>query len=347
MKPTAIIALALALAVAACGDNSPVLIDADPSPDTDWCGSSLFLSACNPVSQTGCNPGQKCTWQTVNESTGRIACVPTGTVPEGGACTFLPPGETEGYDDCVGGHYCNGGVCQRICTDAPDSCPFATSACSTYPGLFEDCASVSTGVCDFKCEPGPQTRLFDGAALCGSTPESPRGCYGQAWSIAPTEYVCMRDISDSQHGETPNPLSPEPLLNSCDAGYFPWVASYSPTAPDVCIAFCTPGETHAGAPANADGVAPFPCASRGAAGSTMECRYLHIFDVTPPREQYNASGICIETASYVSDWDDDPSTPSTPMPRCVDLGTQLIDTDGNGTPDTPEHQHWGCAPWVP
>jgi hypothetical protein len=205
---------------------------------------------------------------------------------------------------------------------------------------------VETGVCDFKCTPGPQLRSFDGAADCGSTDTSPRGCFGWAWGNAPIEFGCTPDISGAQHGDTPDPLAPgnTPYLNSCDAGYFPWVASFAETAPDVCIAFCTPGETHAGAPENADGVAPFPCAARGASGDGMECRYLHIFDNTPDPAQ-NDSGVCLATDLYVSDWDDDPGTPDTSLPRCTDLTTALVDTDGDGTPDTPEHLHRGCAPW--
>ena len=83
-----------------------------------------------------------------------------------------------------------------------------------------------------------------------------------------------------------------------------------------------------------DGVAPFPCASRGAIGGGVECRYLHIFDVTPPRGQYNASGVCLSPSAY-------------DVPSCTALSNlTLIDSDGVGGPDTPEHEYWGCAPWT-
>jgi hypothetical protein len=345
MKKLAFGALMIGL-LAACGDDGGTSFVDAAADDVD----ADVPAACNPVAQTGCEAGEKCTWQDVTDTLGRIACVPNGTVAVGGACTFLPPGETAGYDDCVAGAYCLSGSCQEICTDAPDSCDTATSACSSYSGLFEG-ADVSTGVCDFKCEPGTQDRLFDDAAACGGTTERPRGCYGWAWGSMPLDYTCTPDISMATHGQTPDPLTPQggPYLNSCDAGYFPWVGSFDDTAPDICIAFCTPDQTgsHSGDTAGIDGEAPFTCGAKNAVGSSMECRFLHIFDSTPPLDQYNASGVCFNTADYVSDWDGMPGTPETGMPRCTTLtNTIMLDTDGNTTLDTPENEYWGCAPWT-
>jgi hypothetical protein len=220
------------------------------------------------------------------------------------------------------------------------------SACSSYSGLFEG-AEVSTGVCDFKCEPGTQVRLFDDAAGCGGTTERPRGCYGWAWGSAPLEYTCTPDISEAGHGQTPDPLTPQgmPYLNSCNAGYFPWVASFDDAAPDVCIAFCVPGPNYMGSTGNIDGVG-VTCGSKGAVGSNMECRYLHIFDSTEPLDQYNGSGVCFGTSGYVSDWDGDGPMGETTMPRCQDQSmTELVDTDGDGTGDIEEYIYWGCGPW--
>jgi hypothetical protein len=337
--------LLLGSLIAACGGGGGEDLPTDGPPiDME------IIEACNPVAQTGCEAGQKCTWQDVTADLGRIACVPDGTVAIGGTCTFLDPGETAGYDDCVAGAYCLSGTCQEICTDAPDSCDTATSACSSYSGLFEG-AAISTGVCDFKCSPGTQERLFDDAALCGGTTERPRGCYGWAWGTMRLDYTCTPDISDATHGQTPDPLNPQnvPYLNSCTAGYFPWVASFEETAPDVCIAFCVPGETHSGNTANVDGLVgqPNTCGAKGAVGSNMECKYLHVL-MNPsagPMDIYNDSGVCFGTSGYILDWDGDGPDPAGPMPQCTDMTTALIDTDGDGTPDTAEHQYWGCAPW--
>jgi hypothetical protein len=168
----------------------------------------------------------------------------------------------------------------------------------------------------------------------------------------PLDYTCTPDISDAGHGQTPDPLTPQggPYLNSCDAGYFPWVASFEDTAPDVCIAFCVPGPTYQGSTANVDGLVgqANTCGNKGAVGGNMECRYLHIFDQTPPLDQYNGSGVCFGTSGYVSDWDGDAGTPDTTMPRCVDQSmTTLEDSDGDGTPDMPQYIYWGCGPMQP
>jgi hypothetical protein len=345
-----ILHIALAIALAACGDDGAEPDCAD-QPDQPWCEHWPAVDAasfvCDPVAQTGCLTAEKCTWQDVTDELGRIACVPDGTVAIAGRCTLMPPGETAGYDDCVRGAYCLSGTCQEICTDAPDSCDTTTSACSSYSGLFVG-ADVSTGLCDFKCEPGTQQRLLDGAAACGSTPERALGCYGWAWGTMPLDFTCAADESSAQHGDTPDPLTPQggPYLNSCDAGYFPWPANFESRARAVCIAFCTPGETHSGDTTNVDGIGANTCGNKGAVGDDMECRYLHIFDVTPPRGEYNASGVCLGTARYVSDWDDDVTTPDTALPRCTQLtNTVMVDSDEDGTPDTPEHEYWGCAPW--
>ena len=301
---------------------------------------------CDVVEQTRCAAGEKCTWQQVTDTLGRITCAPDGEVPPGGRCSTLPPGETAGYDDCIAGSFCIGGVCEEICVDDPDSCSSPTTTCTVYPGLFEG-AFVETGVCHDTCEPGPQTRISDGAPDCGGIDDAPRGCYGTAWGATPTGFACMPDTSAARHGEPPDPLNPQgnPHPYSCDAGYFPWAASLAPDAPAICVAFCTPGETHSAAPENSGGVAPFPCSARGAAAPGTECRYLHLLDETAPRDEHNGSGVCVDPDEYVADWDHDPATPASPLPRCVDLGTGLIDTDGDGTPDTAEHQKWGCAPW--
>lgn len=344
MKKLALGALMIGL-LAACGggggDGDDVdLIDANgDQPDMEQ------SAACNPVANTGCAAGEKCTWIDITDTLGTIGCAPDGTAGLGEACTTGAPGETTGYDTCQGGLYCLQGVCQEICTTAPDSCP-TTSACSRYSGLFEG-ADVETGVCDFKCSPGPQLRTFDNGANCGGTDTAAKGCYGWAWGTTPIEFTCTPDISDAVHGQPPAPLNSQnmPYLNSCDAGYFPWVGSFEDTAPDICIAFCQPAETHSGSTGGADGTSPYTCGERGAvAANSMECRYIHIFDQTPDPAQNN-SGVCFDTQSYVTDWDGDGPDGPTPMPRCTTLGTALIDTDGDNTPDTPEHLYWGCAPW--
>jgi hypothetical protein len=329
--------IVLAIGLVACGgepEERDCVNDPGPGCWEDFPPEEPPGSVCNPVTQDGCDTGEKCTWQDVTDTLGRIACVPDGMVAIGESCMLLPPGETAGYDDCAAGAYCQMGTCQEICRDAPDSCDSTTSACSSYSGLFEG-AKVSTGLCDFKCEPGSQERLFDGAPSCGGTTERPLGCYGWAWSSMPFDYACTADISNAQHGDTPDPLTPQggPYLHSCDAGYSPWLAGLGGATADVCLAFCVPGESHSGDTVNLDGVGAFTCAARGATGAAIECRYFHAFEVSPPRDRYNASGICLDMAVF-------------DVPSCRDLSnTTIVDSNGDSTPDTPEHEYWGCAPW--
>jgi hypothetical protein len=136
--------IVLLVLVAACGDDggsSP--IDASTEPDAILCGST-----CNPFSQTGCAADEKCTWQQITETEGVVACVPDGTVALGDVCTIMDPGETAGYDDCVGGTFCRG-VCKEICVDAPDSCPDMQAACAVYVGVFDgECVDVTYGLCE-------------------------------------------------------------------------------------------------------------------------------------------------------------------------------------------------------
>ena len=112
--PVKVVLVMLVFFAASCGsdpDECSCIGDARPwddGPDED--------GFCDPVAQTGCDTGEKCTWQEVTDSLGRIACVPVGLVTIGGACQFLPPGETAGYDDCVPGAYCLDAVCSEICS---------------------------------------------------------------------------------------------------------------------------------------------------------------------------------------------------------------------------------------
>ena len=329
--------IVLAIALAACGGDDGLGSDCwevpDPDPNCHFPEApDAREPACDPVAQSGCDTAEKCTWRDTTDQLSETWCVPDGTEPVGAECTIGPPGETTGFDDCVAGTYCWEGNCHPICSDVPDSCDRATSVCNTHPDLFTD--APSTGVCAFTCEPGSQERLFDGAASCGSTPGRPLGCYGWAWTM-PLDFTCQPVISDAGHGDEPDPLNldGDPHLRSCAAGYFPWLAILGGVTADVCLAYCVPGESHSGDTANLDGVGAFTCASRGATGADIECRYLHVFEVSPPRDRYNSSGACLDVTVF-------------DIPSCRDLSnTTLVDSNDDGTPDTPEHEHWGCAPW--
>jgi hypothetical protein len=140
------VVVALAFFIISCESDpdATCICDGGGGPWDDGLNS---YPPCDLIAQTGCEAGEKCTWQDVTDSLGRIACVPAGTVAIGGTCTVLAPGETAGYDDCVIGAYCLEVVCLEICTDAPDSCDTAAAACTVRPEIFGG-ANVPTGVCE-------------------------------------------------------------------------------------------------------------------------------------------------------------------------------------------------------
>jgi hypothetical protein len=106
---------ALFLGLMACGggggsDTTVVLPDSggtDSGPDV-----------CNPLTQTGCNSGEKCTW--INDQDdppiGHVGCAPEAAAPKaiGEKCT-APPAGPMGYDDCAKGAVCLSGECKQIC----------------------------------------------------------------------------------------------------------------------------------------------------------------------------------------------------------------------------------------
>jgi hypothetical protein len=52
-----------------------------------------------------------------------------------------------GVDDCLGGTFCQEGVCKEVCTVTPDSCPDSL-LCEHTTGIFDD----NIGTCDTMCD---------------------------------------------------------------------------------------------------------------------------------------------------------------------------------------------------
>src|SRR5205823_11766044 len=96
MKKVAFGALIVGLLVACGGGSSKTSGKIKP---LDGTVDTTVMQVCNPVTQTGCAAGQKCTW--VTDATtpmplGHIDCVMDGTVALGGTCTSGPAGSTTG-----------------------------------------------------------------------------------------------------------------------------------------------------------------------------------------------------------------------------------------------------------
>lgn len=297
---------------------------------------------CDPLAQTGCPVGEKCTWITL-ESGGEVGCVPEGAGATGAVCTAIdaPAGGTT--DDCASGHVCLNGVCERICaTETSEGCD-ATSHCRAYAGLF-DGSTPALGACDFLCDPVSQRRAFDDAEACGSAnPAMPRlGCYGTPDGPFGCAAVPAEAASRTHEMEAFGPMPGSAFLNGCAPGYAPFVrSSFDSSSPIICVALCRPDETSAADPAGAGGVvgSGFTCGDRGAAGA--ECRFVWFLQ-SAPTAATNDIGFCWTPANYVTDWDMDPGTPDTGAPECASLPD--TDTDGSGVAD---HAEWACAPYPP
>lgn len=324
--------------LAACGggdDGIGLVADADNRADATL--------ACNPVAQTGCAADQKCTWINIDSANdvGTLGCVPDGDVALGGACAYGADGETTGYDNCEGGNICIYSQCEAICTDAPDTCG-ATSACSSYAGLFPDTSNF--GACDFLCDPVSQERTFDTADKCGEDAASTikRGCFANPDDTFSCTGIPMQAQTLMQGATAYGPASGGAYVNGCAAGFAPLLRKANDsTAPVGCFAFCAPQETYMGNTLGLDGVpgSGYTCNDRGAVGQ-IECRYYWFTMGTTPAADQNGVGFCLKPVDYLYDDDEDTTTPDVTFPSCADLPN--TDTDGDGTE---EHLSWSCAPY--
>ena len=103
MKKLALGALFVGL-IAACGGNDDnghkIVLDGSNGSGTDG-----GTPTCNPLMQTGCNAGEKCTWiidATDPQYVGHVGCVMDGTKNVGDACTFGAAGDDFGAGIDIG-----------------------------------------------------------------------------------------------------------------------------------------------------------------------------------------------------------------------------------------------------
>jgi hypothetical protein len=267
--------------------------------------------SCDPLAQTGCSVGEKCSWivdATTPMYVGHVGCAPDGTALVGEVCEFGAAGAT-GYDDCKKGGVCSAfatpgssGVCKEVCDNAGgDPMCDATHACVTYAKLFSTGATspAAAGVCDATCDPLADND-FDGSAgsqtrpgtTCGSNFQI--GCYGRVSQGMPpkTAFMCTGDINSNpdkglRHraectaatgcADTDGTI----YINSCNQGYEPLLRESTSVSTAVCVAFCKPVDCYAGNcgsnDANRLGAAPHRCMAPDAVGnfgSDEECQYL-------------------------------------------------------------------------
>ena len=359
MKNLAFGALLVGL-MAACGGGSNSKSGTKIKPIDSGSGSGSDGDAgtaiCNVLTQTGCASGQKCTWvtdATTPQPLGHIDCVPDGTVATGAACMVGAPGAT-GYDNCVGGDYCESNVCKVICDPQGGSpmCPMNFS-CSTYEGLFGPVGQpVAAGVCDPSCDPLNDNKFGASKTKTGTACTAAQGCYGYPDSTQPSHYSCTNEPSMNTTLYHRSPCttadhcansSGNPYLNGCAQGFIPLLYDRQGSMQVDCISMCAPADCTAagclvsGTTATAlPGAAPHRCvvgqtadsagmfndtAQPGPTGTNGEqCMYSWLFEI-------DSMGNFVRSAT------------SDTLGFCVDHKLYDYDSNGDGMIGT------GDQPW--
>lgn len=278
MRRSSAILLA-AFGIGGCSTRQPLQRDAGV-PDA----YIIVETDCNPLTQTGCKTGQKCTWlideidAATLEAFGHTGCAPVGSNSTDSPCTRNPPG-ARGYDDCDLGDYCLGppaggsGTCKRICDQAgglPSCAP--DGSCVTYQGVFGPYGmAVAAGLCEQNCDPladnnflGPtgdsRTSKACGTATVwlGGNPVNAFGCYGLPNPLdGATRWTCgeqknfsrvHRAACDStQHpGDLGTCLDAERPAHEdgCASGYEPLYLDYEGATSETCVALCAPANCY-------------------------------------------------------------------------------------------------------
>jgi hypothetical protein len=363
------IGLGIVFALVACGGggDGPTRNDArsdttiadtaipDVPVDTTVIDAKVYVDAagvCNPLTQAGCNAGDKCTWlldAVMPQYVGHIGCAPSGTAAVGDPCMYGAPGVT-GFDSCQKGLVCGNfrggaGVCKTIC-DQQGGSPMcgAQDVCVTYSGLFSTgpTTPAAGGVCDKRCDPladndfdGSGTALTRTGTACSGAANI--GCYGfPSFGTPPqTGWSCTTDIHYTtslvhrvQCTTTTGCADSGPTIyvNSCNQGYLPMLRESATLTTVVCVALCKPKNCYAGncGANNEDqlGEAPHRCNAIDARGT---------FDTSPGGEH------C--AFSWFFEVDDQNtflrSPTSDTVGFCFDHSKYLYDSNGDTVNDAP------------
>ena len=248
-------------------DASVVLVPDAAGPDAagpDAAPPDAFVPlGCDPVGQTGCLAGEKCTSVVTQDAplTSSTECVVDGTVGLGGTCQRGEAGLTTGFDNCRAGLVCRFTTCQPLCSQTPDSCGVGSN-CVRLSGRFDDRNGV--GVCADGCDPVAQN--------CPAG----HGCYvSVSLGTAACSQVPAETAGLGQDSPCFGPSSDQCYLNGCPRG-FGAILNASVGDGSVCTAFCSPVVQHSGDTASLNGDPQgVTCAAAGA--PTHECRFVNSF----------------------------------------------------------------------
>lgn len=332
------------VALAGCGggDGGPTLIDASVD---------AAQSECDPVAQTGCEAGNKCTW--IKSGTPHLGCAPSGAASIGRVCKR---DAANGTDDCVAGGICSAtGVCASICDP--------TAGCLTTANCVVEQTTIAEpyGFCQYTCDPLADND-FDGYAPvlsktgtgCGS--DVNRGCYGSPSRGTPpvTSFECVWGPGGYFHRTFPQTGNGVLYLNSCSPGYLPLLIERTGSSTAICVAMCKPANCYAGNCGTNDenhlGLAPHRCNDIDRRGTfdtspgAEHCQFAWPYEVDAATMTFLKSvfsdtlGFCYDHSKYLYDSDGDNMRDS-PTPRCADLQ----DGFGSGTNPADPLTYFGAA----
>ncbi len=345
---------ALIAGIAACGGGEGggtkiVLPDAS--------GDGMTVGTCSPLTQAGCNAGEKCNWiydQLMPTVVGHIGCEAEGTVAIGGACG----NRAVGPDMCVKGAECVSGECKAICDhQGGDPMCDADHACVRYQNLFTDGTTTVAGVCDPGCDPLTQDlKVGTNKTACGSTmPTMPdKGCYGY------DEYSCSGvapTVSNAVAVTLTDRVAPAgDYLNACAPGFMPILISETGSMTGLCNGLCAALEvdnTAANAGnelGDATALAKTPTGAAPAAGNATcgagkrgsvadgpeTCRFLWIYNVDDAgmlniTDYTDKMGVCFARQKYKYDMNGDGMLNSADpnVPACNTLPPRSAATAGD------------------
>lgn len=261
-------------------DPAMVFVDGFETGDTASWSSSVgeppVPTDCNPIANTGCEGGDKCTFIVTSEDpfTGITGCADDGAVDVGGACSR---DAGTGVDDCVGGSLCMNGICEEICSVNPNSCS-SSYTCSHTTGFFED---ENIGTC------GPMCDLFAQDCTASETCYILLGPEGYPTVCAPTTSEPDTAHDGCEAVEKPVPQEHSEccsFINTCNVG----LGCVQPNLVGdglVCAEFCDPTGT----------VGTDDCFSQ--LGPGYHCLSINRFytDVSDLADHY---GFCLEEAVW-------------------------------------------------
>jgi len=238
----------------ACGGGSgpPKLLDS---------GTEVPV-ACDPIAQTGCATGQKCTWIITDadptagtDPVGHNGCALAGTTALGAACHDATASVNGGADTCLAGDLCISGKCKVICDpqltsgSAAGACD-VDHACAAYAGVFDTGNTASAGVCEPGCDPLTQRLLVGGAEQCGaaSATQPDVACTP---SSSFTSFLCAPSAPDvyalTERAAAMTDAQGNVYSNGCSPGYVALFGADNDSGAmtTICSGLCAPRKVDA------------------------------------------------------------------------------------------------------